>query len=209
MFEFHDVQQNTDEWMALRLGKVTNSNAGTFMANLGKSFGDPAKRYALQIALEQLTGVKASAGFSNEHMERGHEQEPIARMLYQEETFSVVTNGGFFCHGVHGDSPDGLVGEVGGIEIKCVIAPVHYDTIRRGSFDPAYRWQLIGHLDCTGREWFDFVSYCADFPAASRLFTHRLYRRDYEVEIKQLQDRRAELLALVADIKADVSRVAA
>lgn len=209
MFKFHDVQQNSDEWQALRCGKVTNSNAGTFMANLGKSFGDPAKRYALQIALEQLTGVKAAAGFTNEHTERGHEQEPIARMLYQEETFSVVTNGGFFCWGSHGDSPDGLVGDVGGIEIKCVIAPVHYDTIRRGSFDPAYRWQLIGHLDCTGREWFDFVSYCGDFPAASRLFVHRLYRRDYEQEIAQLRARRDELLALIADIKADVSRVAA
>lgn len=209
MFEFHDVQQNTDEWQALRLGKVTNSNAGTFMANYGRAFGEPAKRYALQVALEQLTGVKAAAGFSNEHTERGHEQEPIARLLYQEETFSVVTNGGFFCWGLHGDSPDGLVGEVGGIEIKCVIPSVHYDTLRRGSYDPAYKWQLIGHLDCTGREWFDFVSYCADFPAAARLFVHRLYRRDYEQEIQQLRARRNELLALVADIKADVSRVAA
>lgn len=209
MFKFHDVQQNTDDWQALRLGKVTNSNAGTFMANYGKAFGEPAKRYALQIALEQLTGVKASAGFSNEHTERGHEQEPIARMLYQEEMFSVVTNGGFFCWGTHGDSPDGLVGEAGGIEIKCVIPSVHYDTLRRGSFDPAYRWQLVGHLDCTGREWFDFVSYCADFPAASRLFIHRLYRSEYEAEIRQLRERRDELLALVADIKADVSRVAA
>lgn len=209
MFEFHNVQQNTDEWQALRLGKVTNSNAGTFMANLGKSFGDPAKRYALQIALEQLTGVKAGAGFTNEHTERGHEQEPIARMLYQEETFSVVSNGGFFDWGQHGDSPDGLVGEAGGIEIKCVIAPVHFDTIRRGTFDPAYKWQLIGHLDCTEREWFDFVSYCADFPAGSRLFIDRLHRRDYLVEIEQLRERRAELLAHIADVKTLIEREAA
>lgn len=209
MFEFHDVQQNTDEWQALRLGKVTNSNAGTFMANLGKAFGEPAKRYALAVALEQLTGVKASAGFTNEHTERGHEQEPLARSMYQEETFSAVTNGGFFDWGSHGDSPDGLVGDDGGIEIKCVIAPVHYDTLRRGSFDPAYKWQLIGHLDCTGREWFDFVSYCADFPVQSRLFVHRLYRSQYEEEIKLLRERREELLALVQDIKADITKEAA
>lgn len=209
MFEFHDVAQNSDEWQALRCGKVTNSNAGTFMANLGKSFGEPAKRYALQVALEQITGVKAAAGFSNEHTERGHEQEPLARMLYQEETFCVVTNGGFFDWGAHGDSPDGLVGEEGGIEIKCVIPSVHYDTIRRGSFDPAYRWQLVGHLDCTGREWFDFVSYCADFPPASRLFVHRLHRDDIAKDIELLRERRNELLALVADIKADIERVAA
>lgn len=92
--QFVDVPQNTDEWQALRLGKVTASNFGCFMANEGKAFGDPAKRYALQIALEISTGRKAEASFSNEHMERGHEQEPVARMLYEEETFSDVSNGG-------------------------------------------------------------------------------------------------------------------
>lgn len=208
-FQFHDVQQNSDEWEKLRLGKVTNSNSGTFMANLGKSFGDPAKRYALEVALQQLTGQKSSTSFSNAHTERGHEQEPVARMLYQEETFSVVTNGGFFDHGDHGDSPDGLVGLVGGIEIKCVIAPVHFDTIRRGSFDPAYKWQLIGHLDCTGREWFDFVSYCADFPAGSRLFVDRLHRDDYAEEIAQLRERRAEFIKYVAEVRASVELAAA
>ena len=47
MLKFYDVPQNTDEWMALRLGKATASQFGTFMANYGKEFGDPAKRYAL------------------------------------------------------------------------------------------------------------------------------------------------------------------
>lgn len=209
MFEFHNVQQNTDEWMALRLGKVTNSNADTFMANLGKAFGDPAKKYALKVALEQLTGQQSSNGFGNSHTERGHEQEPVARMLYQEETFSIVTNGGFFDWGAYGDSPDGLVGLVGGVEIKSVIDSVHYATIQRGKFDPSYKWQLIGHLDCTGRDWFDFVSYCADFPIGSQLFIDRLHRADYAEEIKQLQERRAELLDLIATIKQNILQKAA
>mgnify|MGYP002040268088 FL=1 len=80
--QFHDVQQNTDEWQALRLGKATASNFACIMANDGKAFGDPAKRYALQLALELATGKKAEYSFSNEHMERGHEHEPVARMLY-------------------------------------------------------------------------------------------------------------------------------
>ena len=71
MFEFHDVQQNTEVWESLRIGKVTNSYAPTFMANLGKAFGDPAKDYALTIALEQMNGVKSvNAGFSNFQMDR-------------------------------------------------------------------------------------------------------------------------------------------
>lgn len=194
---WHDVQQNSDEWQALRCGKVTASNFGAFMANEGKAFGDPAKRYALQIALERITGKKAETGFSNDHTERGHEQEPIARMLYAEETFSDVTNGGFFDCGLYGDSPDGLIGDDGVIEIKSVIAPVHYATLLRGSFDPAYRWQLVGHLDCTGRSYVDFISYCAEFPAEKQLLIFRLDRSVCVDELTRLQARRAEFLELV------------
>lgn len=194
---FHDVQQNTDEWAALRIGKATASNFACFMANDGKAFGEPAKKYALQIALERATGKKADFSFSNEHMERGHEQEPVARMLYEEERFTDVTNGGFFCHGTYGDSPDGLVDEVGVIEIKSVVAATHYATLLRKNFDPAYRWQLVGHLDCTGRQWVDFISYCADFPMDKQLLVYRLYRDECENELKRLAERREDFLELV------------
>jgi hypothetical protein len=125
-------------------------------------------------------------------------------MLYEEETFCRVSNGGFFGCAEYGDSPDGLVGDAGVIEIKSVIAPVHYDTIQRRRFDPAYRWQMVGHLDCTGREWVDFVSYCADFPRESQLSIHRLYRGDFREELKQLAERRAEFLTLVSDVKSSI-----
>ena len=161
---FHDVEQNSDIWDELRLGKVTASKLGCVMANDGKAFGEPARRYALQLALERITGRKAAYSFKNDDMERGHEQEPIARLAYEELHFVTVTNGGFFDCGDYGDSPDGLIESDGVVEIKSVIASTHRDTQRRGSFDPAYRWQLIGHLDCTGRRWVDFVSFCADFP---------------------------------------------
>lgn len=198
---FHNVQQNTEEWQALRLGKATASNFACFMANYGKDFGDPAKRYALQIALERITGIKAEHGFSNDHTERGHEQEPIARMLYEQEYFATVDNGGFFDCGEYGDSPDGLVGNSGIIEIKSVIASTHYATLLRGSFDPAYKWQLIGHLDCTGRDWVDFISYCSDFPTNKQLIVYRLERDALDDELNMLNERRQQFLELVADIQ--------
>jgi hypothetical protein len=201
-----NVEQNTPEWQSLRCGKVTASNAACFMANLGAAFGQPAKDYALQIALEQITGIKSEAGFSNEHTERGHEQEPIARMLYEQETFSTVTNGGFFDCGHYGTSPDGLVGQDGVVEIKSVIAKVHYATLRRGAIDPAYKWQVASHLDGTGRDWVDFVSYCSQFPNGGQLIVCRTFRKDSEADILALRARRDDFLKLVDECKTTILR---
>lgn len=197
--QWHDVEQNSDEWFDLRLGKATASQFACFMAHYGKAFGEPARAYALKIALERATGRRAEYSFTNEHMDRGHEQEPVARMLYAEERFTDVTNGGFFDCGDYGDSPDGLVDDDGVLEVKAVIAPTHYATLRRGSFDPSYRWQLIGHLDCTGRAWVDFASYCADFPEGQQLIVHRLTRDECADELLKLRERRSDFLSLVAE----------
>lgn len=192
-----DVQQNSPEWEELRIGKATASSFGKFMANYGKAFGEPAQRYALQIALEIVTGRKAEFSFKNDDMERGHEQEPIARMLYEEQRFVDIGNGGFFDCGDYGDSPDGLIESDGVIEVKSVIASTHEATIRRGAADPSYKWQLVGHLDCTGREWVDFASYCSDYPEWQQLVVYRTYRDDVKDELAQLAERRAEFLELV------------
>ena len=201
---WHNIQQNSEEWELLRLGKVTASNFGTIMANYGGAFGDPAKRYALQLALEIINEQKADYSFTNQHMERGHEQEPIARMLYENEHFVDVTNGGFFDCGDYGDSPDGLVDDDGVIEIKSVIASTHYATLKRNSYDPSYKWQFIGHLDCTGRDWVDFISYCSDFPEHRQLIVYRLNRADYIEEINMLTNRRKEFIELVKNTVKEV-----
>lgn len=197
--KWHDVEQNSPEWDALRLGKATASSYAKFMANFGKAFGDPAIRYALKIALERVTGLKSEISFKTDDMERGHEQEPIARLRYEEQTFTDVTNGGFFDWGDWGDSPDGLVEADGVLEIKCVIAPTHHATIRRGKFDPAYKWQIVGHFDGTGRDWVDFASYCSDYPDHQQLVVYRTYRDEVTDELAQLAERRAQFLELVRD----------
>ena len=44
-------------------------------------------------------------------MDRGHEWEPVAKDLYEWETFYKVDNGGFYELGEYGDSPDGNIGK--------------------------------------------------------------------------------------------------
>jgi hypothetical protein len=201
MFKFIDVAQNSEEWFQLRGGKLTSSNLGKVMANYGKAFGEPAKKLAATVAVQRITGECSSeGGFSNEHMERGHQQEPLARMLYENETFCDVTNGGFFESDFIGCSPDGLVSDCGVIEIKSVIENIHFSNIKRGGLDPAYKWQCIGNLKFTGREWLDFISYCQAFPIGKQLYVHRIKKEDLAEEFKMIDDRISEFKTLVYGI---------
>lgn len=199
---YHDIDQNSDEWLDLRAGKLTGSAMGKVMANYGKAFGEPAKQYAAIIACEQVTGRRvASSSFSNAHTERGHEQEPIARAHYEDLYFVDVNNGGFFESGNLGTSPDGLIGDSGLVEIKSVIAPVHYSNIKRNGIDPSYKWQIFFNLKLTEREWIDSISYCADFPVDNNLFVHRVYASDCEEQFEMLDSRISQFIKLVDDIK--------
>jgi hypothetical protein len=202
MRKFHKVDQNSDKWFDLRATKyATGSKAGTIMANYGKAFGEPAKKYAVEIAVQQITGKSLGGGFSNSHTERGHEQEPIARQLYEDENFCSVENGGFFEFGKLGDSPDGLVYDDGLVEIKCVIPTVHYANVKRGQLDPAYKWQNYWHLYVTNREWVDFISYCSEFPRDKQLFTHRIYSENLSDEFKKIKSRTDQFIELVEETK--------
>lgn len=212
--KYHDIEQNEESWFQMRSGKLTSSNLAKVMANTMQTdkktklkffnpkaaFGEPAKKYAVSIAVEQITGNPIESDYSNSHMERGHIQEPIARELYEMETFSTVSNGGFFCSDSIGCSPDGLC-DNGLIEIKSVIASTHFATLKKQNIDSAYKWQCIGNLLFTGLDWIDYVSYCATFPEGKQLFVYRGRKEDYVEEFKMINARVSEFLELVSSTK--------
>jgi len=202
--KFYDVEQNTEEWQQLRCGRLTSSNLSKVMANYGKAFGEPAKRLAVSIAVQQITGEIEESSYKNEHMERGHEQEPIARQLYESVTYQNVANGGFFGSDFVGCSPDGLLEDDGLIEIKSVIASTHYATLKRARIDPAYRWQCIGNLKLTGRNYLDFISYCSTFPPISQLYIVRMDVDSYQNEFEMLDMRIEQFEHFVNQIKCEI-----
>lgn len=203
---FHDVEQNSQEWFDLRIGKVTTSNFSKFMANYGKAFGDPALRYAHEIAFQQVTGEKIDDdSYSNAHMENGHAWEPVAKLEYEERTFYTVDNGGFCQHDKLksvGGSPDGLMPNFkAGIEIKSVISWTQRNTIKRNSFDPAYRWQLLGNMWLCDLEWIDFVSYGFNYTDSKKLFIHKLERKDHEEQLAMIEPRLLDFLEVIEQEK--------
>lgn len=199
---FIDVPQNSQEWFDLRLKKITSSNFAKIMANEGKAFGDPAVQYAQQKALEYATGVRDETGFKGAFLDRGHELEPVARDLYEQETLYIVKNGGFYLqkteHEIQlGDSPDGNINNDGGIEIKCVIPNVQWKRIKKGGYDTAYKWQIQGHIWIGENQWCDFVSYCPEMPKNKQLYIYRV-ERDEEM-ISRMIKRIGEFKEIVVD----------
>lgn len=174
------MTQGTDEWRALRAGKITASRACDVLA-FGKRDGKPlqARRdYVGDIVGEILTG-EPKAQVRARPLDWGHDVEAAARAAYEADTGAIVELADFLPHPlVHyaGCSPDGLVGTCGQIEIKCPSNPaVHAMTLRDGM--PAEHVpQIQFEMWVTGRAWCDFVSYDPRMPEHARLYIQRIER---------------------------------
>lgn len=166
--------QGSEEWFAARCGKAT---ASEFSSILAKGQGKTRASYLRRVLAERLTG-KPNESFKNADTDRGHRQEPLARMAYEARTGYLVEEVGFVDHPklLAGCSPDGLVDDDGGAEIKSVIPTVQVETILRGNYPPEHVAQVQGNLWVTERKWWDFNSYCPTMPARHRLYTFRVLR---------------------------------
>jgi putative phage-type endonuclease len=153
---YHEIEQNSDEWMALRLGKFTASSfADLFMKPTTTTY----QKAIYKAVFERMTGEETE-NFTNSYMERGHELEPFAREEYETQTFTEVQNGGFFeLNEWVGCSPDGLVGTNGIIEIKCPAYNTMIQYLIDRKLPSQYKYQVYGQLYVTGRKWCDFMAY--------------------------------------------------
>jgi len=162
---FHDLEQGTLAWFEARAGIPTASEFKTVQAS-GKGGGESVTRakYLRQLAGEILTGEPAPAGYSNDHMLRGQEQEDDARRLFSLITDLEPERVGFVREGRAGCSPDSLIGEDAGLEIKCAIPAVQIERLQLGRLPPEHVAQVQGSLWVTGRKHWWFTSYCPRLP---------------------------------------------
>lgn len=166
--QIFDFEQNSPEWLEARRGIPT---ASAFSQLLAKGEGKTRRSYMLKLAGEIITG-KGMESFSNEHTERGHEYEPEARDLYCFQTSAKLRRVGFIKNGLAGCSPDSLIGEDGGLEIKTKLPHLLIDVILADKFPAEHVAQVQGTLWVTGRKWWDIAIYWPGVP----LFVKRAYR---------------------------------
>lgn len=180
--------QGSPEWFLARCGRAT---ASEFSSILAKGQGKTRATYLRRIVAERLTG-KPMETYRNGHMDRGTEQEPLARLAYQALTGNIVQEVGFIAHPtlMAGCSPDGLIELDGGAEIKSVIPTVQMDTINAGGYPSDHKPQVQGNLWITGRKWWDYCSFSPDMPGKLRTYVFRVHRDDayiamLSVEVQQ------------------------
>jgi putative phage-type endonuclease len=173
------LDQGSQAWLESRMGKVTASAlSNVMMAKTAAGY----QNYMAQLICERLTGEPVET-FKSAAMEHGTETEPQARAFYELETGNEVVECGFIPHPTlanSGASPDGLIGDDGGLEIKAPQPAKHIKNLMGGTIDKAYMLQMQWGMACTGREWWDFVSFNPSFPAHLQLHVQKV-KRDQEM----------------------------
>ncbi|MDD0971648.1 lambda exonuclease family protein [Pseudomonas aphyarum] len=200
-----EVEQGSQEWLALRLGIVTCSELECLLVN-GKGeagFGAGAFTYMNTLIGERITGEAADPFQGNRHTERGHELEGVARNLYEQreevetKQVAIILN-----HGA-GYSPDSLVGPTGLTEIKTKLPKFQVEVILSGEIPKEHVAQCQGGLWVSEREWIDFVCYWPGMP----LFIKRAYRD--EAMIRKLSERVKTFYEILEDRMNQVLGIAA
>jgi len=171
-----NCEQNSQEWLNCRLGKLTASEAQAIAAN-----GKGLETLVYKLVAERLIG-KLDDGFrGNSDTERGHELEVDARNFYELQTKNIVDEVGF-CQvdDYVGCSPDGLVGEDGLTEFKCFKNVNFVEYLVTKKIDTGYEWQMQFQMFVTGRQWCDYVVYNPNFK--NLLIIQRVNRDDRAIE---------------------------
>ena len=155
--KWHDVDQNSEQWDSLRLGRFTASTfSDLFMAKTTKGY----QNAIIKVAFERVTG-ESEESYSNKWMGRGHEKEPFAVENYELFSFNTCEPAGFYEYDdFTGASPDRLiVGQNGGCEFKCPSFQVYNEYLETKKIPKSYFWQIHGQLLCTGWDFIDYMPY--------------------------------------------------
>jgi len=195
------IEQSSPEWFAQRLGKLTASR----MSDASMKNETAGRRnYLAQLVAERLTG-EVGESFSNSSMQWGTDNEPLARAEYEILRGLDVEQVAFVDHPAIewcGASPDGLVEDLGLVEIKCPNTATHIDYML-GQKPPAkYIPQMLLQLACTGRQWCDFVSYDPRLPDGYRLFVVR-----FEPTADELKATEATAREFLQDVAETIDRL--
>lgn len=186
---FRDIEQGSDEWLSLRMGKIT----GTRLKSVLMKKDDPVLIYEI---LSEMFNPVIEDGYVSADMQRGKDLEPIARAAYEEYSGHRIEQVGFVLHDKYeysGYSPDGLIKIVRdykkSIEMKCPATKTHIKYIVDGGIPKEYDSQILSAF-FNAETISDVVFISFDDRLAQRpLHIVEVRREQYEGQIKELDEK--------------------
>lgn len=150
--------QQTPEWRADRRKKITASRLGDVLAKEGTK----RREGYIQEIVWEILDVPDFDDDDKPWFRHGKTWEDEARRLYEWESGNDVRLVGSIQHPDYpfiAASPDGLINDDGGGEIKCRTSlSAHVEAMEKGPKGD-YRAQIHGSIWITGRSWWDYISY--------------------------------------------------
>lgn len=182
--KYYDVQQGTDDWYRLRVGRPTASNFHKIIT----AKGEPSRQsvdYLYRLVAERLLNetMDDEIGFVK-WVAHGKEREPQAVALYEFVSEQKLQNGGFVTtdDGRLGASPDRTSRSLKeGYEIKCP-APWTLLKYHLDGLGDDYRAQVQGHLLVADQ--FQAVHFWAYHPQMPPFHKITLPDRNYQVLLR-------------------------
>jgi len=161
-----DVVGGTPQWRQARTGLATASNIDRIITPKTMKPSSQAAEYANQVAAERILGREIVKFAGNYYTERGKELEPAAIRMYEMQNDVDCHHVGFISNDAEtvGCSPDFLVGEEIGGELKCPEADTHIGYLYGGGLPEEYKCQVQHSLFVTGFKQWEFISYHPELP---------------------------------------------
>lgn len=157
-FPVVEAQQGSGAWLKLKLGVISGSCASQLVAKKGT---ETRLTYLADLVAQVCTGVIEEQSFKQ--MEWGKQNEDAARSTYEFSTGKVLTQVPFVFKDDsfrEGCSPDSLVENERGLEIKCPWDTANYiKFFVSEKIKPEWDWQNQFNLRVTGADEWDFVQY--------------------------------------------------
>lgn len=197
----NDLQQ-TPEWFAYRLGKLTASRMLEAMDRTAKG-ASGAKREALifEKAVERITGLPQSKDISSvPAVAWGNEMEPHAKMAVTLELGIIGKNASLIDHpeiDLFSASPDWIV-EGKPWEFKCPETKTHFKYLLDNDVPEQYQPQMAVQCLCMGVAQGVFVSYDPRVPKQYQLIV-RPFKPSAEY-LKKVEQEAIQTLKEIADL---------
>lgn len=159
---YPELEQGSESWHQARLGLMTASELNLILTpTLKFADNEKTRKHVYELAAQRITGY-VEPSYIGDNMLRGWQDEITARELYSKHRQPVTEIGGMvrdfgsfkiWC------SPDGLVGDDGGIEVKSRVQKYQVECVVTGEVPQEHRLQVQAGLMVSGREWWDYISY--------------------------------------------------